>query len=203
MAQATRLTRREQFSLETRRIIFEVAMELFRDRGYDSVTVDEICEEAGVAKSTFYNLFKSKNQIVLEEFLTIDDFYKESLKKIQKKKKSNTDKLHEFLSLALEYINDQGIDVIKVAYHSQIGPSITGSPVASPKRALYGITEGLVKDAQDTGEIRKDMTEMEISEILIQGIRGVVYDWCLQNGSFDLLKAGERYLHVVLRGLQP
>jgi TetR/AcrR family fatty acid metabolism transcriptional regulator len=202
MAQATRLTRREQFSMETRRIIFETAMELFAERGYDSVTVDDICEKAGVAKSTFYNLFKSKNQIIVEEFLKIDGYYEEVLKKIQKKKKSNVDKMIEFINLTLKYIDDQGIDTIKVTYHSQIGPSLTGSPVASSQRPLYKIVEGLIKDAQDVGEVRNDISAAELTETLVQGTRGVVYDWCLQNGSFDLLKAGGRYLKVVLDGLR-
>jgi len=202
MAEAASMTRREQFAMETRRIIFETAMDLFAEKGYDGVTVDDICEKAGVAKSTFYNLFKSKDQIIVEEFLKIDTYYQEILEKLKKKKKSHIDKMVEFITLTLKYINDQGIETIKVTYHSQIGPSLKGSPVASPQRALYQIVEQIITEAQEAGEVRTDMSAASITQNLVRFTRGVIYDWCLQNGGFDLEQAGREYLKLVIDGLR-
>ncbi len=203
MTEAASVTRREQFAMETRQLIFDTAMELFTEKGYDSVTVDDICNKAGVAKGTFYNHFKSKDQIVIEEFLKIDAYYEEILAKIQKKKKSYIDKMIDFMILTLKYISDQGIDTIKVAYHSQVGPSLEGSTIASPQRPLYKLVEGLVKEAQEAGEARTDLSAARITNVLVHFTRGVVYDWCLQNGAFDLEKAGKDYLAVVIDGLRP
>jgi AcrR family transcriptional regulator len=202
MAEAARMTRREQFAMETRQIIFDTAMDLFAKEGYDRVTVDDICEKTGVAKSTFYNLFKSKDQIVVEEFLKIDAYYQEILDKIQKKKKSHIDKMVEFINLTLKYINDQGIEIIKVTYHSQIGPSLKGSPVASPQRSLYRIVEQIITEAQEAGEVRTDMSAANITQNLVRFTRGVIYDWCLQNGGFDLMKAGREYMELVTDGIR-
>lgn len=202
MAEAASMTRREQFAMETRRIIFETAMDLFAEKGYDGVTVDDICEKAGVAKSTFYNLFKSKDQIIVEEFLKIDTYYQEILEKLKKKKKSHIDKMVEFITLTLKYINDQGIETIKVTYHSQIGPSLKGSPVASPQRALYQIVEQIITEAQEAGEVRTDMSAASITQNLVRFTRGVIYDWCLQNGGFDLKQAGREYLKLIIDGVR-
>jgi AcrR family transcriptional regulator len=202
MTEAASVTRREQFAMETRKLIFDTAVDLFAEKGYDSMTVDDICEKAGVAKGTFYNHFKSKDQIIVEEFLKIDAYYGEILSKLQKKKKSYIDKMNEFFALTLRYISEQGIEIMKVAYHSQIGPSRTSSPVASPKRPLYEIVELLVKEGQDNGEVRADMSAAVITQTLVHFTRGVVYDWCLQNGGFDLEQAGKDYFKLVLDGLR-
>ncbi|WP_448639330.1 TetR/AcrR family transcriptional regulator [Geodermatophilus sp. URMC 63] len=44
--------------------IEEVALELFRARGFDQVTVEDVCAEAGVAPATFYRWFGTKEEVV-------------------------------------------------------------------------------------------------------------------------------------------
>ena len=49
---------------QTRTAIFETALELFRDRGFDSTTMQDIADAAGIAKSAAYYYFSSKEAIV-------------------------------------------------------------------------------------------------------------------------------------------
>ena len=52
-------------SREQRRArIEETALELFRTRGFDHVTVEDVCAEAGVAPATFYRHFGTKEEVV-------------------------------------------------------------------------------------------------------------------------------------------
>ena len=52
-------------SEETRQRIFEAALEMFHDRGFDSTTMREIATRAGVATGAAYYYFDSKDAIVL------------------------------------------------------------------------------------------------------------------------------------------
>lgn len=53
---------RERKRRETRLRIEDCATELILDRGFDQVTLEEICEKAGVSRRTFFNYFESKDQ---------------------------------------------------------------------------------------------------------------------------------------------
>jgi AcrR family transcriptional regulator len=51
---------------ERRRQLFDIALRLFAERGYESTTMDEIAEAAGVTKPLLYQHFSSKRALYLE-----------------------------------------------------------------------------------------------------------------------------------------
>jgi AcrR family transcriptional regulator len=56
---------RDRKRAETRQRIYEAAMRLFREHGFEAVNVGQIASAAGVSVPTFYAHFTSKEQIVL------------------------------------------------------------------------------------------------------------------------------------------
>jgi TetR/AcrR family transcriptional regulator, transcriptional repressor for nem operon len=54
---------REQMT-ENRRTILDAASRLFRERGFDSVTVAEVMQAAGLTHGGFYGYFKSKDELI-------------------------------------------------------------------------------------------------------------------------------------------
>jgi AcrR family transcriptional regulator len=57
--------RREDKRRQTGARIFEVAMRLLRERGYEEVSVGEIAAAAGVSVPTFYAHYESKDHLIL------------------------------------------------------------------------------------------------------------------------------------------
>lgn len=47
-------------------LVAETAFRLFRERGYDNVSVDDIIAATGTSKGTFYHYFKSKDELLCE-----------------------------------------------------------------------------------------------------------------------------------------
>ena len=62
-------TRKEK-AAETKRKIFETAVRLIKENGYNNVTVSGICKSAGVAKGSFYVHYNSKEDIVRDSYYT-------------------------------------------------------------------------------------------------------------------------------------
>ncbi|MGA3264095.1 MAG: TetR/AcrR family transcriptional regulator [Terracidiphilus sp.] len=56
--------RRERRAAETRVRLFRCALQLFAERGFSNVTVEEITEAADVGKGTFFNYFESKDHVL-------------------------------------------------------------------------------------------------------------------------------------------
>lgn len=55
----------QQRSEETRTKIMDSASKLFSTRGFNTASVDDICEEAGISKGAFYHHFESKQALFL------------------------------------------------------------------------------------------------------------------------------------------
>jgi len=51
--------------IETENNIYEAGMKLFQEKGFTNTTMQDISERAGVAKSTIFNYFSSKEEIIL------------------------------------------------------------------------------------------------------------------------------------------
>jgi AcrR family transcriptional regulator len=60
---------RERKKRETRAAISRVATELFYERGFDAVTVDEVARAAGVSKMTVFNYFSRKEDLLFDREL--------------------------------------------------------------------------------------------------------------------------------------
>jgi len=56
--------RRERKAAQTRLKLFRCALQLFAERGFPNVTVEDITEAADVGKGTFFNYFTSKDHVL-------------------------------------------------------------------------------------------------------------------------------------------
>ena len=62
--------------MNTKEKIFDVSLDLFSKKGYDSVSLREIADEVGIKKSSIYSHYPSKEAILIDIFEYFTDFFK-------------------------------------------------------------------------------------------------------------------------------
>jgi TetR/AcrR family transcriptional regulator, cholesterol catabolism regulator len=185
----------------TRQRIFNTAVSLFLAKGYDKVTIDEICENVGLTKGAFYSHFKSKDQIVLERMLAVDEHYRTDILPQVQDMESSIDKILSFVRMVIIHMAELGKVTVRTAYLTQIGSDHKLSSIMTEKRTLYKIIQTLVAEAQNKGELRNDLSSSQITQVIMHNIRGIVYNWCLSPSKFDIQEAGEDLIRVLATGL--
>ena len=79
---------------EKREHLIEVATKSFNRLGYHATGIDFVIAEAGIAKTTLYRYFKSKDDLIVAVLDRIDDQYRENMREfVDKFAKSPIEKL--------------------------------------------------------------------------------------------------------------
>jgi len=185
--------------METRRNLYESALHLFKKEGYNNVSVDDIVAFAGTSKGTFYNYYTSKSQIIIERFKEIDNEYIKIYKKIRKQP-GTKNKLLLFSRMQHQYIQENiGCDTLQIVFASLLNEK-GADYIDNEKRPIFVVLNKIISEGQKHGEIRSDLSSYYITKTLVHCMRGIFYDWCVQNGRFNLIKVGNTYIKSILEG---
>ncbi|HXF72638.1 MAG TPA: TetR/AcrR family transcriptional regulator [Actinomycetota bacterium] len=93
---------------ERRRSLVDAARRLLARAGYRSLTVDDVCREAGVSKGAFYTYFEGKHDLLLalldEEAASVRSLMED----VEREDPSGTQRLRRFARAMLERGEDPG-----------------------------------------------------------------------------------------------
>ena len=64
MDEKIELGKQQQKSKETKERIFRAAKHILQKKGYEELSIKNICEEAGVSNGSFYHHFKTKDDLL-------------------------------------------------------------------------------------------------------------------------------------------
>ncbi len=64
MEETTGLSKQQKKSMETKAKIFKAAKRILQRSGYETLSIKNICEEAGVSNGSFYHHFKTKDDLL-------------------------------------------------------------------------------------------------------------------------------------------
>lgn len=183
---------------KTKQRIIECARKLFVEKGYNNVTVDEIIDEANSSKGGFYNHFKTKEDLIYNMVPLVDEVYVDFFK-LNNNNQNTMEKITAFISYVFSIMEHEiGLEFLSVIYSSQIKDLNTVRFLTSPEREYYNRLKLLINEARENKEICSDLSADEITAILTTCIRGVLYDWCLKKGSFQLTDYGMKLINMIL-----
>ena len=192
-------TQKRKKGRSTKDRIHTCAMELFRQHGFDNVTVMQICDAAGVTKRTFYYHFSSKDDILsdvveyvgihTEEFLT--SFTEQS---------SNVDILWKLLSAYSVNAEELGQSIINKLYSEKLQGKETA--VFPDEMYLYKTTIRTIRNAQFEHEIASTAPAENIAYALFHAFRSISFTWAAGNSTGDLVDNYRSVFNTIL-GISP
>ncbi len=187
---------------KTKKRIIDCARRLFVEKGYNNVTVDEIIAEANSSKGGFYTHFKTKEDLIYGMLPIVDEAYSSFFNK-NKKYENTIEKIYALINYVFYIMeNEIGLEFMSVIYSSQIKDLTTYRFLTAPEREYYNQLKILIEEARKTSEIIGNLPTEEIISILTTCIRGVIYDWCLNRGSFQLSLYGMKIIKMMLEQIK-
>jgi AcrR family transcriptional regulator len=138
----------------TKRKIFEIAMKLFSEKGYEATSIEEITATVGVAKGTLYYHFSSKEEIfnfLVEEGMKL---LKNSIE-IKTSKCDNTkDKLKAIILIQIKAIIKYE-SVLSIIF-SQIYGNENRNQLCQDKAEEYvNVIKNIIDEGIEKGELKK------------------------------------------------
>lgn len=170
--------RRQRRAAETRIRLFRCALQLFAQRGFQNVTIEDITEAADVGKGTFFNYFETKDHVLgvmaeiqlgkVAEALTLADEGEQPIHAV----------LHHLFLRAAE----------EPGRSPDLARALISSFLASPgvrEIIAFNMKEGrkmiaqVVAAGQKRGEINPRLKKEKVAMQVLQAFMGTILLWSL------------------------
>lgn len=198
--------RMERKKRELRQKIIQVAMKLFEQQGFFNTTMEQIAEEADVARKTLYNYFPVKEAIA-------DEYVKGISNQLAQEVWAKLQNLPDTRSRLLSALNNAygwveinpeltGIVLtyrLKTSYYSS--DKCQDSENELQERGTYRIIAEIMRQGQQAGEIRSDIP-FKLLVRYIDLLRGtIVWEWLQDTSAFELRCEISKMVDIVLNGI--
>ena len=175
----------------SREQIIEVSLALFKERGFDNVSVADICKELNITRSGFYYYFKTKDSVISSHMELVK--HRVTLNKSEDYlRKSCRERFYFIYHTFNDVVKQMGPELMrKVFKHQADGLLYNVSPRDNPMWHEYC---DIIREGQLTGEISNLADCTYLVELAIYLGVGIVMAWCNKNGNFDLTEETERLI---------
>ena len=183
---------------EIREKIVDSAKKIFHEKGY-SASINEICREAGITRSSFYNQFTSKDAILFYIMESANMPSEDAFDAIM-------DAPNDFERIWIMVEN-------RLKVLEELGPEIVGAIIPLELNSSFGLIHlpdhikdrnaKLYRKCMESGiaETLPDPEEMlQLSEL---SIHALIFEWARLKGSFDLRAECRRFAELTLQIREP
>ena len=149
--------------------VYETAIRLFGEYGYDGLAVDRICHDAGISKGSFFQYFESKSHLLEFTILIFDDYLAKWVAELQRLEtavllRDRIAYLYQSLVVnAKLHASEQKFYLFVTHALDHAGVVLEGIDL---ERHFRVYVEQITKRAMQTGEVRGDF-EVELTASLV------------------------------------
>lgn len=186
-------SRRQLQAEQTKDKLFHAAVELLTEKDFDDITIRDIVARAQVSIGTFYNYYSSKMEVFYETYRIADQYFAETVAPLLVQGTA-LERIMAFFDYYAHYSSDlTDLRMTKLLYNPD-------NPLFSrdPHQGMVGVLIGIIQQGLDDGTLSRGDTAEEIAEYLMISIRGLVYNWCTRDGTYDLVAAVQKFVHRLL-----
>lgn len=190
-------TRRARKKERTRREIFRAAMGLFAERGYDGVTIEDICRNASVAKATFFLHFENKAAL-LKDF---NDEVTQSLTERMAGHEGTTEEQLIQLQSAFREAWRANAPVMQKMLREFIDQPTALTKAAAVNESIVDLVTQIVRRGQERGELRSGLAP-ELAAVSIVSTWSAIAAWRNENPKSTEDTASLQIIDITLNGLK-
>lgn len=188
---------REKKKIETRNKIFEVSGRLFKEKGFEKVTVDEITREAEIAKGTFFNYFPTKAAL-LREFGKQKEEMVYNMVRAELKNSTSTKKKIKNTLVFVARSNEKDKELTKLfvfEYLRHYGYEERNS------RSLNTILQELFENGVKKGEVRSSIDIKRAAENITGIYFSSLMEWLWSNSDYSFSDDISKKIDIVFDGI--
>jgi len=175
--------------------IYQTTVYLFGKFGYDGLSIDNFCKEAGISKGSFFQYFPSKSHLLEFAILTFDDYLEKLFFNIRRTEQGSLvrQKLsHLFKALMANsylYPAEKRFYFFTTQALEHSGITLHGIDL---ERHIRDYIEEIIRRGEETGEIRGDFG-VELTSHLVSLIIGALVKSTFQEAKLHNSET-EKYL---------
>lgn len=197
MKEKTKIETKQMKNKKLKEHIFNVALELMQEIGFDSLTIRMICREAGISTGMFYQHFTNKENLLAYYYDKaqgdFDDIVNNRLAGLPIK-----EMLIEFYVWLFEFTSALGVDFCRNFFNSK--NEVMNTNLFHNR--IMDITNRAMEDAIAGGySLSPGRTPYQVSKNLCVIAKGIIFDWSAHEGSYDMAEFGKELLTSVMDGL--
>lgn len=186
-------------TIVTKQALLNAIIQLSVEKGYEKVTIRDICKQAGISIGSFYHHYHSKEDLAKEAYYQIDRLITEDFIEICRQK-SSRDNLYYLLEIYIKYVVEEVGMVIKEYYKIMLEETTISA--FNQERLYYRALKQILINCSSDGVIHEVEDFTELTEYCIRFVRGLIFDWSVRDGSYDILKQFQIDFERFMNGLK-
>jgi AcrR family transcriptional regulator len=163
--------------VDKRRVILDAAVRVFARQGFHTCRVSDIADEAGVAYGLVYHYFQSKDEVLDTLFVERWDIMLAAIREIDAREIPAREKLRAIASFIVDsYGHDPDLMKVIIVEVTRAANSFGQAHIGAITEA-YRLIGGIVEQAQDRNEFRRDISAEFAAQAFYGAIEQVLTGW--------------------------
>jgi AcrR family transcriptional regulator len=183
----------------TRDALYDAAVHLIVERGYDATTMDDIAVRAMVSRATAFSYFPRKEDFLLE-WAARRRAEAAAISSDAGAERGHPEQIRRVLvDLTASYGRKISGATGRAFVQAWLG---SGGPLKPEGWASVALLTEMVRDGQQAGVLRRDVDAEVVARLLLNAHLGTLYEWAAKSRSDAWLRAQvEASVDVVLVGI--